>query len=358
MSEQLINYIKTLIPLCDIKKEKNLENLYKNILLGRMSANKTLYHSGENNEFTFYLLLGQLTLVDANDNETILTAEDPRCRFPVGYDQSHKYTVKTNTTINYLKINSQTLDVLLTWDQTTTPLLRKPVKDQTEKNKINWMSKILELELFQRIPPTNIQAMFQRFETIQLEKNDVVIEQDSEAAYYYVLKSGRAAVYRTDADDRSNPTKLAELGPGEAFGEEGLVANSPRNASIIMLEDGELARLPITDFHDLLVAPVMKSVAYQEALQLIDQGASYIDVRTANEFRHNHLAESQNLPLLAIREHLAKLDNNHLYIVYCDTGSRSRAACYILNQHGYDAILLENGLNLVPSDAILHPKEN
>lgn len=358
MSDQLINYIRTLIPLCDIKKEKNLEDLYKNILLGRMSANKTLYHSGEKNEFTFYLLLGQLTLVDANDNETILTAEDPRCRFPVGYDQSHKYTVKTNTTINYLKINSQTLDVLLTWDQTTTPLIRKPAIEQQKEDKINWMSKILELELFQRIPPANIQAMFLRFENLRVEKDEHVIEQDSEAAYYYVLKSGTAAVYRADAGERSNPAKLAELGPGEAFGEEGLVANSPRNASVIMLEDGVLARLSKADFNELLKDPVMKTISYHDALDMITHGASFIDARTANEFQHNHLADSQNFPLHSIREQLTKLDNNHTYIVYCDTGSRSSAASYILNQHGFGAYLLENGLNQVPSEAILHPNQS
>lgn len=358
MSDQLINYIKTLIPICDIKKEKNHKDLFKNILLGKMPANKTLFHSGDKNEFTFYLLSGQVTLIDSNDNKTILASENPLCRFPIGYDQSHKYTVTTNTDINYLKINSQSLDVLLTWDQATTPLIREPVNDEHNKeNKINWMSKILELELFQRIPPINIQAMFLRFNSIRVEKDEVIIEQDSEASYYYVIKSGKAAVYRYD-DDRPNPKKLAELGPGEAFGEEGLVANSPRNATVIMQEDGELARLSKADFDELLKNPVMKSVSYHEALDMITNGASFIDVRTANEFQHNHLAHSQNLPLLLIREQLVNLDNNHPYIVYCDTGSRSSTASYILNQYGFEAYLLDNGLNQVPSDAILHPNQS
>ena len=247
MSEELVNYITKLIPLCDIKNKKNLKDLYKNILLGRMPANATLYRSGDNNEFTYYLLSGQLALTDTNGNKTILNSEDSHCRFPVGYDQSNKYTVQTNTDISYLKINSQTLDVLLTWDQTTTPLIRKPVKDKVENNKFNWMSKILELELFQRIPPANIQAMFLRFENISADKDEIIFEQDSEANFYYVIKSGQAAVYRTDADDNSTPVKIIELGPGEAFGEDGLVANIPRNASIIMLEKGELARLSKTD---------------------------------------------------------------------------------------------------------------
>lgn len=358
MSDRLVSYIKTLIPLCEIKKEKTQNDLFKNILLGKMPANQTLFHSGENNKFTFYLLSGEVTLVDANDIKTILISDDPRCRFPVGYDQSHKYTVQTNSNINYLKIDSQTLDVLLTWDQTTTPLVRQPVRNNVDVDEINWMSKILELELFHRIPPTNIQAMFQRFESVWIEKGETIIEQDSEAAYYYVIKSGNAAVYLAGSDNTSRPSKITELGPGEAFGEDGLVANSPRNANVIMLEDGELARLSKSDFIQLLKEPVMKSITYQEALTMLKDEASLIDVRTTDEHQHNQLQNSLNIPLNTLREHLTKLDKSHIYITYCDSGSRSAAACFILNEHGFVAYLLENGLNQVPSDAIMHPKQN
>ncbi len=355
MSEQLIQYIKTLVPLSDIKKEKNQQELFKNILLGKMPAGKTLYQTAARSEFTYYLLAGELTLIDENDNKSVLNAEDPRCRFPVGYDQSHKYTVKTNTEISYLKINSETLDVLLTWDQVTTPLLRRPAK-QDDENQTNWMARILELELFHHIPPVNIQAMFLRFETVAVEQDEIVIEQGSPGDFYYVIKSGRCAIYRSDEDSEDiQQHKLAELGPGDSFGEEALVSDSPRNATVIMREAGELARLSKENFIALLKDPVMKSVDYEQAQALVEQGARFIDARTENEYQHNHLANSLNLPLDSLRTALIDLDKSPEYIVYCDSGSRSSAACYILNQHGFDAYLLENGLNGVPSDAIMHP---
>jgi len=356
MYEQLVNYIKTLIPLCEIKKENNLKDLYKNIQLGRMHARKILYRSGEKNVFTYYLLSGQLSLIDANDNKSVLKSDDPRCRFPVGYDQSHKYTVRTDTAITYLKINSETLDVLLTWDQATTPLIRRPVRNDANKNRVNWMSRILELELFQRIPPTNIQAMFLRFESIEVDKDEVVIKQDSEAAYYYVLKSGKAKVVRSAPQDDSSPVILANLAPGDAFGEDGLVANSPRNASVVMVESGELARLSKSDFIQLLKEPVVKSINYAAAQDLLKDGARLIDVRTGSEYQHNHLQNSLSIPLNTIRDQLINLEKSPVYIVYCDTGSRSEAACFILNEHGFVAFFLENGLNEVPTDAIQHPE--
>ena len=37
--------------------------------------------------------------------------------------------------------------------------------------------------------------------------------------------------------------ELATLGPGDAFGEEALLSDSPRNSTVTMLQDGEVLRL-------------------------------------------------------------------------------------------------------------------
>ena len=159
------------------------------------------------------------------------------------------------------------------------------------------------------------------------------------------------------------PEKGARLGQwadrlAAGAGASLLVADSPRNATIIMQEAGVLARLAKADFIELLKNPVMKSITYPEALDLIAEGACFIDARTANEYHHNHLADSLNIPLNSLRQQLDTLDNNHAYIVCCDTGSRSAAASYILNERGFVAYLLDQGLNQVPAEAILHPDKN
>ena len=52
-----------------------------------------------------------------------------------------------------------------------------------------------------------------------------------------------------------------------------------------------------------------------------------------------------NVPLYFIRLKLSQLDENTTYIVCCDTGRRSSAGAFILNERGYKARVLKGGLN-------------
>jgi CRP-like cAMP-binding protein len=60
-----------------------------------------------------------------------------------------------------------------------------------------------------------------------------------------VVRSGRVKVTR-------NGGPLAELGPGEAFGEIALLLDVPRTATVTALEPTRLLVLEAHDFRDLL----------------------------------------------------------------------------------------------------------
>ena len=53
------------------------------------------------------------------------------------------------------------------------------------------------------------------------------------------------------------------------------------------------------------------------------------------------------MPLYFIRLKMKALDRNVHYIVYCDTGRRSSAAAYILNERGFRASVLRGGLSAI-----------
>ncbi|NCU18576.1 rhodanese-like domain-containing protein [Pallidibacillus pasinlerensis] len=73
-----------------------------------------------------------------------------------------------------------------------------------------------------------------------------------------------------------------------------------------------------------------------------------IDVRENAEVKTGKIPGAKHIPLgqLALRKH--ELDQNKTYIVVCQTGNRSKAACGILEAFGYDVENMIGGMNNWP----------
>ena len=72
---------------------------------------------------------------------------------------------------------------------------------------------------------------------------------------------------------------MARLSDGDAFGEEALLSEAKRNATISMETDGLLMRLSKSDFEELLKAPMLHDVTLDEAKGMVKNGAVLLDVR-------------------------------------------------------------------------------
>lgn len=70
-----------------------------------------------------------------------------------------------------------------------------------------------------------------------------------------------------------------------------------------------------------------------------------IDVRETEEFSSGSIPGAVNLPLSRLRSHLAELDRNQRYIVFCQVGLRGYVAERLLRQHGFNCNNLSGGLN-------------
>jgi rhodanese-related sulfurtransferase len=136
---------------------------------------------------------------------------------------------------------------------------------------------------------------------------------------------------------------VAELHAGDAFGEEALVSDNKRNATVTMNTDGQLLRLNKRDFVDLLKEPMLTQVSMQVAEAKVAQGAIWVDARLQSEYQYEHIHGAINLPLNEIRQKLSALNHAATYVVYCQTGRRSSAAGFILAQHGFDMVVLKGG---------------
>ena len=125
-----------------------------------------------------------------------------------------KFTACAAIDLAYIVIDSDLLDVLLTWDQTgqyEVAELRGDGLDVTG----DWMTTLLQTKAFHRIPPANIQAIFMRMQRINYRVGDVVIKQGTEGDYFYVVVAGKCVVTRETPLNKEG-IKLAELGPATA----------------------------------------------------------------------------------------------------------------------------------------------
>src|SRR5690606_35830340 len=116
-----------------------------------------------------------------------------------------------------------------------------------------------------------------------------------------------------------------------------------RNASVIMNTDGVLMYLSKRDFLKLLKEPKVDVAEAAEVPERVAAGAICIDVRTEEEYESGHLDRAINLPLNLLRIKTRLLNKYTPYILYCDTGRRSRAAAHLLARAGYHALALEGG---------------
>jgi rhodanese-related sulfurtransferase len=188
--------------------------------------------------------------------------------------------------------------------------------------------------------------LFIKMEAVPFNEGETVIRQGDEGDYFYYIRKGRCVVTHLGASGKE--MRLAELESGSGFGEDALVSNNSRNASVTMLTDGVLMRLGKDDFEELLKNPTMHMVNFEEASRMVKEDkAVIIDVRHEKEYKQSNIKGSLNIPLFMLRFKAQGLSKSHKYITVCDTGRRSSSAAFILNEKGYDAYFIDGGLKKV-----------
>jgi len=286
-------------------------------------------------------LKGEVKLLDEKKVVKAVKAGSPAGNQPLAHGFPRPLAARAKSASVITKINSDMLDIMLTWDQTGSYTVEGVEEDDDETD---WMTRILQTRAFHRIPPANIQAMFMRMESVSFKPGEKVIEQDAEGDYFYIIKEGRCLVTRATPAN-PNGVKLATLSVGDSFGEEALISDSKRNATITMLTEGHLMRLNKEDFNSLLNEPLLNWVDYAEGKKLVEAGAVWFDVRLPTEHKANHIKNSINIPLIFLRMKANSLDTNKKYVIYCDTGRRSSAASFLLNEKDIESYVLKDGVD-------------
>lgn len=335
--------LRTFSPLDGLKRD-NLAALARKVQIRELSPQQFLFREGDTEKRTMYVVSGSLELISDGKVGEIIKGGTAAARNPVAAVFPRRVSARARDRVQYISIDSDLLDVMLTWDQTGSYEVSELNDKGGGDGGDDWMTMLLQTKAFHKIPPANIQAIFMRMQQINYKTGDIVLKQGAEGDYFYVLTRGRCLVTRETPLNKDG-IKLAELGVGDTFGEEALISDAKRNATVTMTTDGAVMRLGKDDFRNLLNEPMLDWVSVSEAEEIVNKGGLWLDVRLPSEFENSHKEGAINIPLYFMRLKINALDQDKEYVLCCDTGRRSSAGAYILSERGYQAYVLKGGIN-------------
>lgn len=334
--------LRCLVPFEGMRKD-NLAAVARKVVVRRLQAGKLLFREGDADKRSVWVLSGRVELLQGERSVITIAGGTPEARVPLAHEQPRRFTARALEDLQFLSIDTELLDVMTVWDQTGTYEV-EDLRNATGGGEDDWMTTLLASSAFQRIPPANIQAIFMRMQRQSYRAGEVVIKQGDEGDYYYAIVKGRVTVTRETPLNKDG-IRLAELGPGDSFGEEALIAEAKRNATVRMATEGVLMRLAKQDFRELMNDPLLNVVDDAAAREIVARGGKWLDVRLPSEYQNLRIEDSINVPLYFIRLKLGALDRSTPYVVCCDTGRRSAAAAFILVEKGFDAYVLQGGIS-------------
>jgi len=87
-----------------------------------------------------------------------------------------------------------------------------------------------------------------------------------------------------------------------------------------------------------------REVSREEARKMVEEGAQLVDVRADHEWNAGHIANAKHVPLPELPQRTGELDQDTPVVVYCRGGNRSSMAAAALNDAGFEAVKLTDGI--------------
>ena len=146
------------------------------------------------------------------------------------------------------------------------------------------------IELFHTLQPDELDHLTERLVPAPFAKGDVITRQGAEAHWLYILADGSVDVLvNRDGESR----KISQVGPGQVFGEIGLMTGEPRTATMVAATDVECFKLDKESFRHILETRPEVAEGFSHILARrradLDHAVGDIDA----EMHARHMADSQ-----------------------------------------------------------------
>ena len=334
--------LQALVPLNRLPPERR-DELLESAAIREYPAHAFIYRKGDEDEHLYYLLQGTVSLFW--QRKPIKEIHDSSAAAKRAFERPGKkrHSIRAETDAVIALVPSEDL----AQQMGAAGLLNEAsleVSDIATEKSSNWMIRLLQSALFAQLPARNIQRIFAHMERKEFAADVKVLEQGQPGEYYYVIEKGFCEVTRTTSQ-HGRDVHLADLKPGDAFGEEALVANRERGATVTMLTDGVLRRLEKTHFKLLIQDPLLKSILPSDATAAIADETRCIDTRYPEEVALSPLPNAINIPFNIIRLQAKRLDKEYEYLVCGGSSQQNAIAAFLLLERGVAVRYLDGSIH-------------
>ena len=311
---------------------------------------QVVYFQGHQDDYVHYLIDGTVELLWNDKVVKRLPAESKAARRALDKPGRKRHTVRGTSNCVVLRIPRAEFDARMEEGNLLSGPRQAEVSEIAAEKSSNWMIKMLQSGLFERLPATNIQKIFGRMERVTVRADEVIVRQGGPGDYYFVIERGYCEVSREIHDHKE--IHLADLSAGDAFGETAIIAGDRRNASVTMLSDGTLMRLSCEDFDELIRNPLLHAVSPRTAIAQVDGGVEWLDIRYPEEYAKDLLRRARNMPFNVLRLQANRLDKAKKYIVCCEDPTQSAVGAFLLIERGLNVDYLDEPISKMVAE---HP---
>jgi len=120
--------------------------------------------------------------------------------------------------------------------------------------------------MFERLPMTALERLAESMRSVTYAADSVIVREGEKGDSYLIIGSGRVEVSVVGH-------RVADLGPGQAFGEIALLRGVPRTATVRAIDAATIYTIACTDFHEAISGPTSAAIANRVAAEHLARGA-------------------------------------------------------------------------------------